>query len=122
MSTIGWIGTGVMGRPMAHHLVEAGHRLTIFTRTKSKAKQLLEAGAEWANSPQEAAKDKDFVCTMVGYPQDLQEVVFGKEGVINTIKAGSIFIDFNIVSRSNPAFTPYISASTIPTIVPAICI
>ncbi|RLE11269.1 NAD(P)-dependent oxidoreductase [Candidatus Aerophobetes bacterium] len=94
MSTIGWIGTGVMGRPMAHHLIEAGHRLTIFTRTKSKAKQLLEAGAEWANSPQEAAKDKDFVCTMVGYPQDLQEVVFGKEGVINTIKAGSIFIDF----------------------------
>ena len=94
MSNIGWIGTGVMGGPMAGHLIKAGHHLTIFTRTKSKAKELIDAGAKWANSPQEAAKDQDFVCTMVGYPQDVREVVFGKESIINTIKPGSIFIDF----------------------------
>ncbi len=94
MRNIGWIGTGVMGRPMAAHLIKAGHHLTVFTRTKSKAKELIDAGAKWANSPQEAAKDQDLVCTMVGYPQDVREVVFGKEGIINTIKPGSIFIDF----------------------------
>jgi len=94
MSHIGWIGTGVMGGPMAGHLIKAGHHLAIFTRTKSKAKELIDAGVKWANSPQEAAKDQDFVCTMVGYPQDVREVVFGKESIINTIKPGSIFIDF----------------------------
>lgn len=94
MSNIGWIGTGVMGRPIAGHLIKANHYLTIFTRTKSKAKELIDAGVKWANSPQEAAKDQSFVCTMVGYPQDVQDVVFGKEGIINTIKPGSIFIDF----------------------------
>jgi len=94
MSHIGWIGTGVMGGPMAGHLIKAGHHLAIFTRTKSKAKELIDAGAKWANSSQEAAKDQDFVCTMVGYPQDVRKVVFGKESIVNTIKPGSIFIDF----------------------------
>ena len=94
MSNIGWIGTGVMGGPMAGHLIKAGHHLAIFTRTKSKAKELIDAGVKWANSPQEAAKDQDFVCTMVGYPQDVRKVVFGKESIVNTIKPGSIFIDF----------------------------
>jgi len=94
MSNIGWIGTGVMGEPMAAHLIKAGHHLTIFTRSKSKAKELIDAGARWVGSPQEAAKNQDFVCTMVGYPRDVREVVFGKRGIINTIKSGSIFIDF----------------------------
>ncbi|MEA3421992.1 MAG: NAD(P)-dependent oxidoreductase [Acidobacteriota bacterium] len=94
MSNIAWIGTGVMGGPMASHLIKAGHHLTIFTRTKSKAKELIDAGAKWADSPQKAAKGQSFVCTMLGYPQDVREVVFGKEGIINTIKSGSIFIDF----------------------------
>jgi 3-hydroxyisobutyrate dehydrogenase len=94
LSNIGWIGTGVMGQPMAAHLIKAGHYLTVFTRTKSKAESLIDVGAKWANSPQEVAKDQDFVCTMVGYPQDVREVVLGKDGIINTIKPGSIFIDF----------------------------
>lgn len=94
MSNIGWIGTGVMGGPMAAHLIKEGHRLTIFTRTASKAKELIDAGARWVGSPQEAAKNRDFVCIMVGYPRDVRQVVLGEEGVINTIKPGSIFIDF----------------------------
>lgn len=94
MSKVGWIGTGVMGKPMAGHLIKAGNDLTVFTRTKGKAEELIDAGARWANSPQEAAEDQDFVCTMVGYPHDVQEVVFGKKGVINKIKPESIFIDF----------------------------
>jgi len=108
MCNIGWIGTGVMGRPMAGHLIKAGHHLTIFNRTKSKAKELIDTGAKWANSPQEAAKDQDFVCTMVGYPQDVQEVVSGKKGIINTIKPGSIFIDF---TTSKPSLAIEIAES-----------
>ncbi len=94
MNNIGWIGTGVMGGPMAAHLIRAGYRLTIFTRTASKAKELIDAGARWVGSPQEAAKNRDFVCIMVGYPRDVRQVVLDEEGVINTIKPGSIFIDF----------------------------
>jgi len=94
MSNIGWIGTGVMGEPMAAHLIKEGHRLTIFTRTGSKANELIDAGARWVGSPQEAAKNRDFVCIMVGYPRDVRQVVLGEEGVINTIKPGSILIDF----------------------------
>ncbi|MBT9165444.1 MAG: 2-hydroxy-3-oxopropionate reductase [Chloroflexi bacterium] len=94
MSSIGWIGTGVMGRPMGGHLINAGHHLTVFNRTKSKAKELIDAGAQWASSPREAARDQDFVCTILSYPQDVREVVLGREGISDTIKAGSIFIDF----------------------------
>lgn len=94
MQAVGWIGTGVMGKPMAGHLIDAGYRVTIFTRTKKKAEDLLTKGARWANSPQEVAKDKDFVCTMVGYPEEVEEVVLGKEGIVNTIREGAIFIDF----------------------------
>ncbi|MBT9132180.1 MAG: 2-hydroxy-3-oxopropionate reductase [Firmicutes bacterium] len=94
MSSIGWVGTGVMGRPMAGHLINAGHHLTVFNRIKSKAKELIDAGAQWASSPREVARDPDFVCTILGYPQDVREVVLGREGITGTIKAGSIFIDF----------------------------
>ncbi len=94
MSIIGWIGTGVMGEPMAGHLIKGGHYVTVFTRTKSKARELIHTGAEWANSPEEAAKSKDFVCTMVGYPEDVRNVVFGKDGIVNTLEPGSTFIDF----------------------------
>ena len=85
-----------MGKPMAHHLMKAGNRLTIFTKTKNKAKELIDAGAKWENSPKEAAKGQDFVCIMVGYPQDVEEVVFGEKGIIHTIKQGSILIDFKM--------------------------
>ena len=94
MSNIAWIGTGVMGKSMALHLIKAGHRLTVFNRTQSKSDELIDAGAKWGNSPREIAKNKDFVCIIVGYPQDVQEVVLGKKGVLDTITPGSLFIDF----------------------------
>ncbi|GAH15607.1 unnamed protein product [marine sediment metagenome] len=83
-----------MGGPMVDHLIKAGHHLTVFNRTKIKAEGLINAGAKWADSPKETAKNQDFVCIMVGYPQDVREVVFGEKGIANAIKPGSIFIDF----------------------------
>jgi len=94
MARIGWIGTGVMGKPMAGHLLDAGHSLVIFTRTKNKANSLIAKGAAWANSPAEVARGTDFVCVMVGFPNEVSEVVLGNRGVINTIESGAILIDF----------------------------
>ncbi|MEA1964185.1 MAG: NAD(P)-dependent oxidoreductase [Candidatus Aerophobetes bacterium] len=94
MACIGWIGTGVMGEPMAGHLLNAGHSLTVFTRTKNRADSLIEKGAVWADSPAEAAKGAEFVCVMVGFPNEVSEVVLGDKGVINTIESGAILIDF----------------------------
>jgi len=94
MSKIGWIGTGVMGRPMARHLLEEGHSLKVYNRTKSKAEPLVDAGAQWVDSPQEAARGNEFVCVMVGFPQDVRQVFLGEQGAINSVQEGTILIDF----------------------------
>src|SRR5690606_14132165 len=63
---IGWIGAGVMGGPMAGHLLDAGHEVRVSTRSPEKAKSLLERGATWAATPREAADGADAVISMVG--------------------------------------------------------
>ena len=75
---IGFIGLGVMGGAMAEHLLEAGFELTVYNRTKKKAETLLSKGAKWADTPAAAAKNSDVVITMVGYPEDVEEVYLGK--------------------------------------------
>ena len=67
---IGWIGTGVMGASMCMHLVKAGYRTTVYTRTRNKAEGLIEAGAAWAKSPKDAASKSDVLFTIVGFPHD----------------------------------------------------
>ena len=79
---IGWIGTGVMGASMCGHLLTAGHQLTVFSRTRDKALRLLEKGAQWADSPKAVAQNSDIVFTMVGFPDDVREVILGDEGVL----------------------------------------
>ena len=66
---IGFIGIGVMGESMARHLMEKGHSLTVYNRTKSKADRLLAEGAAWAESAGACAKDQDAVITIVGFPR-----------------------------------------------------
>ncbi|HXC65792.1 MAG TPA: NAD(P)-binding domain-containing protein, partial [Nitrospiraceae bacterium] len=67
---IGWIGTGVMGSSMCRHVLTAGYRVTLHSRTKDKAQPLLDLGARWAESPHAVAADSDILFTMVGFPQD----------------------------------------------------
>jgi 3-hydroxyisobutyrate dehydrogenase len=93
IKNIGWIGTGVMGRSMCLHLVEAGHPAFVYNRTKSKAGDLLAAGATWCEDPREVAGNSDCVFTIVGYPADVEEVVLGERGVLAGAKAGSIVVD-----------------------------
>lgn len=97
---IGWIGTGVMGRGMAGHLLSAGYRLTISNRTKEKAARLLEAGAAWADTPREVAEQSDVVFTIVGYPADVRQVVLGDDGVLAGAAPGSVLVD---MTTSEPA-------------------
>ncbi|MBX3374108.1 MAG: NAD(P)-dependent oxidoreductase [Phycisphaeraceae bacterium] len=97
---IGWIGTGVMGAPMAGHLLRAGHAVTVFTRTPGRAEALLEAGARWAETPAQAARDADVVCSIVGMPDDVSSVHLGPTGTLTSIGPGTLLIDFTTSSPS----------------------
>jgi len=93
MESIGFIGTGVMGNSMAFHLMRAGYDLHIYTRTKSKATNLLDAGATWEASIKELAQKVDVIITMIGTPQDVEDVYFGHDGLLQNAKQGSYLID-----------------------------
>lgn len=90
---ITFIGTGVMGASVVLHLLQAGHEVTVYTRTKEKAFVLLEAGAIWAETPAIASANKDIIFTMVGYPSDVEQVYFGAGGILETANPGTIIVD-----------------------------
>lgn len=108
MFNIGWIGTGRMGAPMCRHLIEAGHTVTVYNRTKSKAEELIRLGARWADSPENVAKNRDFVCTVVGVPEEVRDIVFGTSGILKWMKPGSVFVDF---STSTPSLAVEIASA-----------
>ena len=96
-----FIGLGVMGYPMAGYISKAGHNVTVFNRTKSKAeKWTKEYKGKIADTPAEAAKDAEFVFTCVGNDNDLREVTFGDNGAFKTIKKGAIYIDNTTASAT----------------------
>ncbi len=90
---IGFIGTGVMGAGMAGHLVDAGHELKVYNRTRAKAQSLLDRGAVWAESLGAAAADVDILFSIVGFPADVEEVYLGHNGVVAAADAGTILVD-----------------------------
>ncbi len=90
---IGFVGTGVMGTSMAGHLMSGGHDLTVYNRTRSKAQELLDRGADWAETPAGAARDADVVMTIVGFPTDVEEVYFGEKGIVAAAPEGSTLVD-----------------------------
>ena len=90
---IAFIGTGIMGAPIAGHIMDAGYELTVYNRTKEKAADLIERGAAWADSVAEAAKDTDVVFTMVSFPTDVEEVYLAGEGLLASAKDGAYLID-----------------------------
>lgn len=95
---IGFIGTGVMGQSMAGHLLAAGHHLCVHNRTKEKAQSLLNKGAIWQNTAGDAAAQADFVITIVGFPQDVESIYLGKNGILERAKPGTIAIDMTTSS------------------------
>ena len=98
-SKTAFIGLGVMGYPMAGHLKKAGHQVTIYNRTASKAEQWVqEYGGMKASTPADAAKEADFVMACVGNDDDLREITCGTNGAFFGMSQGSVFIDHTTVS------------------------
>jgi 3-hydroxyisobutyrate dehydrogenase len=93
-----FIGLGIMGLPMAGNLLRAGVSLTVHTRTKSKAAELLAAGATWAVTPAEAAAGADVVFVCVTDTPDVREVLLGEHGVIHSARSGLIVVDHSTIS------------------------
>ncbi|MFX1589736.1 MAG: NAD(P)-dependent oxidoreductase [Promethearchaeota archaeon] len=90
---IGWIGTGVMGKSMCKHIIQAGYQASVFNRTEEKAQELISLGATWCSNPKEVSEKSDIVFTIVGFPQDVKEVYFGDHGILKGIRKGGIMID-----------------------------
>jgi 3-hydroxyisobutyrate dehydrogenase-like beta-hydroxyacid dehydrogenase len=108
LQKIGLIGLGLMGRPMGLNLLKAGHTLTVWNRTASRAESLVAAGAKLAESPREVASSSDVLLTIVSDPPALEEVLWSKDGVLSGLRRGSIYIDSSTVS---PALARKISAA-----------
>ena len=98
---VSFIGLGVMGYPMAGYISKAGHNVTVYNRTKSKAENWIkEYKGKIADTPEEAAKDSDYVFSCVGNDNDLREVALGEKGIFKTIRKGAIYIDNTTASAS----------------------
>jgi 3-hydroxyisobutyrate dehydrogenase len=95
---IGFIGLGIMGKPMALNLLKAGYPLTVWNRTRSKMDELIAMGAYGASSPKEVAERSDVVITMVTDSPDVEDVLLGSNGVIHGGKPGLIVIDMSTIS------------------------
>jgi len=102
MRKLGFIGLGIMGRPMAKNLLKAGFSLTVFNRSKGAVEELVNEGALSADSPKEVALTSEGVITMLPDSPDVEEVILGKNGVILGARPGSVVID---MSSINPLVT-----------------
>jgi 3-hydroxyisobutyrate dehydrogenase-like beta-hydroxyacid dehydrogenase len=97
-NSIGFIGLGIMGQPMALNLVKAGHKLMVYNRSAGKTEPLKQAGAQVASTPAAAAKDAEFVIMIVTDSAAVEEVVLGKDGILGTVASGAIVIDSSTIS------------------------
>ncbi|MDX1493240.1 MAG: NAD(P)-dependent oxidoreductase [Longimicrobiales bacterium] len=104
---IGWIGLGVMGRSMCGHLMDEGFSMTVYTRTRSTADELLEKGATWADSPKEVAEASDVIFSIVGFPDDVREVILGEDGALAGCSGGEVLVD---MTTSEPSLAEEIYA------------
>ena len=108
LPSVGWIGTGIMGQSMAAHLLRAGYPLHVFNRSPQRAQTLIEAGARWHEDGASMAAHCDIVCTMLGYPHDVEAVYWGDvgltepddRGLLAAMRPGGLLLDF---TTSSPA-------------------
>lgn len=98
MSKIGFIGLGIMGRPMAGHLMAAGHELVTYVKHGSLNKELADKGMVALDSPKAVAEQADIIITMVPDTPDVEEVLLGEQGVIEGLKPGTLVIDMSSIA------------------------
>lgn len=106
MAKLGFVGLGVMGSRMVRRLLDAGHHVTGYNRTKSKAQWLLEAGMKWAESPRAVVEASDTSFSMVTNTSALRSVMEGTEGVLAGLSAGKTHVDMSTVS---PAYSQHLA-------------
>jgi 3-hydroxyisobutyrate dehydrogenase len=106
---IGWVGTGVMGVSMCGHVLDAGYPVTVTTRTRSRAEDLIDRGATWADTPAEAAAASDISFAIVGFPDDVRQVFLGRDGLLAGASAGDVLVD---MTTSEPALAIEIAGAS----------
>lgn len=97
---VGWVGTGVMGRWMCQHVMNAGFAATVYNRSREKAQPLLENGAGWADTPKQVAERSDVIFAIVGFPADVAEVFLGPNGILAGSRPGVVVVD---MTTSDPS-------------------
>ena len=97
-TVVGFIGIGVMGKSMALHLQNEGYDLHVFTRTKEKAAELVDRGGTWQATPAEVAAAADIIITMIGTPEDVEEVYLAEDGLLARVRRGAVVIDMTTSS------------------------
>ncbi len=107
---VGFIGLGLMGKPMASNLLKAGFPVTVWNRTRAKAQELARAGAKAVATPRETAASADVLLTIVSDPPALEEVLWGEKGALEGLRRGSTYIDSSTVA---PALARRIAAACI---------
>src|SRR5260221_8267172 len=105
---VGFIGLGIMGRPMALNLIKAGYKLVVTSRSRGPIDALAAAGARAVATPAEVAREADVIVTMVPDTPDVELVIRGKNGILDGLKAGAIVIDMSTIS---PDATRQLSAA-----------
>ena len=100
MKKIGFIGTGVMGASIVKHLLKANYEVMVYNRTQSKTDELIELGATWGETPEKVAASSELIFSMVGFPEDVEEIYYGSEGIFQTDVAGKILVDMTTSTPS----------------------
>ncbi|HIZ13785.1 MAG TPA: NAD(P)-dependent oxidoreductase [Candidatus Mediterraneibacter stercorigallinarum] len=98
MKTIGFIGVGLMGKSMVRNLMKAGYELHIYARTKAKVEDVISEGAVFHESIADCVKGRDAVITIVGFPQDVEEVYFDSGNILDSAAPGAYLIDMTTTS------------------------
>ncbi|MDY0222722.1 MAG: NAD(P)-dependent oxidoreductase [Desulfobacterium sp.] len=98
MKKIGWVGTGVMGQSMCMHLLDGGHKIHLYNRTRAKASPLIEKGAVWCDTPAKVAEEGEIIFTIVGFPRDVRSTILGTNGIIEGAKPGTVVVDMTTSS------------------------
>ena len=101
MAELGYVGLGVMGGGVARRLLDAGHTVTGWNRTKEKAQPLLDAGLQWADTPREVAERSEIVFTMVTNTAAVQAVTEGPDGILAGLSPGKVYVDMSTASPEN---------------------
>ena len=98
VQTIGFIGLGIMGKPMAKNLIQAGYPLVVYNRTVSKAQELVELGARQVSFPKEVSDNAKIIITIVSDSPEVESVILGEHGVIEGVRQGSVVVDMSSIS------------------------